>query len=187
MINHFREQMPRPIIGIGHSIGPAQLCAFLPTYRLLKASVELTMNLESTCPQCIPVSSQPSSSSSPSSVSIILLAQASRAHQLSDAIFGLQGRLPKRTFAEMDSSRTGIRRSWNSTSSTACALCLQRSTQMLPKPAEVRMTHWRHTSMPPDPSGPQTAKTTQISLIRPLQPQLPLPDPPSPVNPQQPP
>lgn len=27
MINHFRAQMPHPLIGIGHSIGPAQLFA----------------------------------------------------------------------------------------------------------------------------------------------------------------
>lgn len=25
MINHFREEMPRPIIGVGHSMGCAQL------------------------------------------------------------------------------------------------------------------------------------------------------------------
>ena len=30
MINHFRAEMPRPIIGIGHSIGPAQLFASPP-------------------------------------------------------------------------------------------------------------------------------------------------------------
>lgn len=30
MINHFREQMPRPIVGIGHSLGGAQL-SFAPS------------------------------------------------------------------------------------------------------------------------------------------------------------
>ena len=25
MINHFREQMPRPIVGIGHSLGGCQM------------------------------------------------------------------------------------------------------------------------------------------------------------------
>lgn len=26
MINHFRDDMPHPIIGVGHSLGAAQLC-----------------------------------------------------------------------------------------------------------------------------------------------------------------
>lgn len=30
MINHFREEMPRPIIGVGHSMGCAQLLVVLP-------------------------------------------------------------------------------------------------------------------------------------------------------------
>lgn len=33
MINHFREEMPRPIIGVGHSMGCAQLLVALSRRR----------------------------------------------------------------------------------------------------------------------------------------------------------
>lgn len=31
MINHFRDQMPRPLVGIGHSFGGNIMCVINPT------------------------------------------------------------------------------------------------------------------------------------------------------------
>jgi predicted alpha/beta hydrolase len=28
MINQFREEMPRPLVGVGHSFGGCQMCAY---------------------------------------------------------------------------------------------------------------------------------------------------------------
>lgn len=34
MVNHFQERMPRPIIGVAHSMGAAQLCGMILSARL---------------------------------------------------------------------------------------------------------------------------------------------------------
>lgn len=56
LVNHFRDEMPRPIMGIGHSLGCEQLYA-LPT----PPPTPLTPPLASLPPSSTPVSSPRSS------------------------------------------------------------------------------------------------------------------------------
>jgi hypothetical protein len=45
MINHFRDQMPRPLVGIGHSMGAAELSRPLPRVFINDVLTELSVHL----------------------------------------------------------------------------------------------------------------------------------------------
>lgn len=47
MVNHFRDEMPRPLIGVGHSMGCAQLLVSIDLYLLLHEFINQSLTFYS--------------------------------------------------------------------------------------------------------------------------------------------